>query len=77
VGEVDLSINGAINRLLEWPRSLFVMLALTAVAAVYREIEDRRGKLLPVASTDHADADADSDSDSGGDEDREREAVSV
>lgn len=48
VAEVDLNITGAVNRTLEWPRSLYVAIALTVVAAAYRAIEERRGRLLPV-----------------------------
>ncbi len=48
LAEVELHINGAVNRVLLWPRSLYVMIAVTVVAAVYQEFESRRGRLLPV-----------------------------
>ena len=52
VFEVNLRINGFVDAVLEWPRALWVMLALTAVAAVYQEVERRAGRLLPVAGHD-------------------------
>lgn len=49
VFELDFSINGAVNRVLEWPRSLWGAAVFTVVAATYRGYEARRGRLLPVA----------------------------
>jgi len=52
VFEVNLHINGLVDRAIEWPRALWGMLALTAIAAVYQEIERRAGRLLPVVAHD-------------------------
>lgn len=52
VFEVNLRINGAVDAVLEWPRALWVMLALTAIAAVYQEVERRAGRLLPAVAHD-------------------------
>jgi len=50
--EQDLRINRAVDAALEWPRAFWVMLGLTALAAIYQEYERRAGKLLPVAEHD-------------------------
>ena len=52
VFEVDLRVSAAVDAALEWPRSLWVMLGLTAIAAVYQEYERRAGRLLPVVDHD-------------------------
>ncbi len=52
VFELDLRINGAVDAALQWPRALWVMLGLTALAAVYHEYERRAGRLLPVVEHD-------------------------
>jgi hypothetical protein len=52
VFEVNLHVNGFVDAALEWPRALWVMLALTAIAAVYQEIERRAGRLLPAVAHD-------------------------
>jgi hypothetical protein len=52
VFEVNLGINGLVDRAIEWPRALWGMLALTAIAAVYQEVERRAGRLLPVVAHD-------------------------
>jgi hypothetical protein len=67
VWEVDAGIDGAIDRVVLWPRSLYMMIIITALAAVYREIESRRGALLPVgdhAATEDAEPSTDGDADS-------------
>ena len=46
--EWDLGINRAVDAALEWPRVLWVMIGVTAVAAAYRQHEQRAGRLLPV-----------------------------
>ena len=48
VFEVDAGINRLVDATLEWPRALWVMVVLTAVAAIYFEIERRADRLLPV-----------------------------
>jgi len=48
VFELDLGINGAVEFALEWPRALWSMIVVTAIAAGYREVERRAGRLLPV-----------------------------
>ncbi len=55
VFETDLNINGGIDTVLLWPRSLYVMIAVTAIAAIYREVESRAGRLLTVGADDSAD----------------------
>jgi hypothetical protein len=50
--ERDLRVNDAVDAALSWPRALWVMLALTAIAAVYQEIERRAGRLLPTVAHD-------------------------
>ena len=52
VFEQDLGINDGVDAVLKWPRALWVMLALTGVAAIYREFEARAGRLRPVAEHD-------------------------
>ena len=52
VFEVNLHINGFVDAVLEWPRALWAMLALTAIAAVYQEVERRSGRLLPTVAHD-------------------------
>ncbi len=52
VFEVDLRVSAAVDAALEWPRSLWVMLGLAALAAAYQEYERRAGRLLPVVGHD-------------------------
>ena len=52
VFEQDLGINRFIDAALEWPRAFWVMLVLTALAAIYQEYERRAGRLLPVVDHD-------------------------
>jgi hypothetical protein len=52
VFEVNLHVNRFVDAALEWPRALWVMLALTAIAAVYQEVERRAGRLLPAVAHD-------------------------
>jgi len=70
VFELDLKINRAVDEALQWPRAFWVMLALTAAAAVYHQVEQRRGRLLPVGRRD-TDADVADDADDGPDPDAE------
>jgi len=46
--ELDLRVSKLVDEGLEWPRALWIMLALTVVAAAYHEYEKRAGRLLPV-----------------------------
>ena len=69
VFEVDMGFNGAIDKALEWPRSLYVVIALTVVVVIYRQIEEKNGKLLPLVT-------ADDDAPQASDQD-DRETVSV
>ena len=50
--ERDLGVNRLVDSALKWPRAFWVMLGLTALAAVYQEYERRTGKLLPVVEHD-------------------------
>ena len=50
--ERDLGINDAVDAALYWPRALWAMLGLTALAVVYQEYERRAGRLLPVVDHD-------------------------
>lgn len=68
VFEVDMGFNGAIDKALEWPRSLYVVIALTVVAVIYRQIEEKNGNLLPLGTDDDAPEASDQD---------DRETVSV
>ncbi len=68
VFELNLGFNGAIDRALLWPRSLVIVVALTAVAVVYRRLEERRGRLLPLPAADDAEEASDQD---------DRESISV
>jgi hypothetical protein len=52
VAEVELHINGAVNRVLLWPRSLYAMIIVTFVAAGYQAYESRHRRLLPVEEPD-------------------------
>jgi hypothetical protein len=65
--ELDLKINAFVDAALEWPRAFWVMLAVTAVAALYREYERRAGRLLPVGepppSSDDDEPDQEPDAD--------------
>ena len=55
VFETDLNINGGIESLLLWPRSLWAMIIVTAIVAGYREFESRNGRLLPIGDADEGD----------------------
>lgn len=55
--EVEVGINTWVDRAILWPRSLYVMVGLTATAAAYHIVERRAGRLLPVASDVAADGD--------------------
>lgn len=68
--EVDMGFNGAVDKVLEWPRSLFVVIAVTVVAVIYRQIEAKNGNLLPLPASDDEDAPEASDQ-------TDRETVSV
>lgn len=50
VSENEVGINGLVDRVILWPRSLWVMTAVTGVAAVIYVVERRRDELLPTAS---------------------------
>lgn len=52
VFERNFGISGAVDAALEWPRSLWVMLGLSVLAAAYQEYERRAGRLLPVVQHD-------------------------
>ncbi len=52
VFEQDLGINDGVENALAWPRAFWVMLGLTALAAVYQQYEKRKGRLLPVVEHD-------------------------
>ena len=69
VFEIDMGFNGAIDKALEWPRSLWVVIVLTGVVVIYRQIEAKNGNLLPLAA-------ADDDASEASDHD-DRETVSV
>ena len=68
VFENDLNINGGIDAVLQWPRSLVVMVIVTALAAAYRQMEDTAGRLLPVGEEDADDTPEVGDGPTGGDE---------
>jgi hypothetical protein len=55
--ESDFGIDGWIDKAVLWPRSLWMMMLLTAIGAVYHLVERRAGRLLPMASqlTEHQD----------------------
>ena len=67
VFENDLNINGGIDAVLQWPRSLVGMIIVTALAAAYRQVEDNAGRLLPVGGSDDDASDA-GDGPAAGDE---------
>jgi hypothetical protein len=48
VFEVDIGFNGAVDKALQWPRSLSIVIALTVVVVIYRRVEEHRGRLLPL-----------------------------
>lgn len=60
ISETEVGINGLVDRVILWPRSLYAMIVVTGVAAAVYLLERRRGALLPTASA-HADADVDDD----------------
>jgi len=68
--ELDMGFNGAIDKALQWPRSLVVVVALTVLVAIYRQIEAKNGNLLPLPT------DADGSVPEASDDD-DRETVSV
>jgi hypothetical protein len=70
VFEVEFGFNGAIDKALQWPRSLFVVIALTVIVVIYRQIEEQRGRLLPLVLPESDDASEASD-------EEDRETVSV
>jgi hypothetical protein len=45
---VDLGMSTFVDPIVEWPRALFFVVALTVLCAGVRTWEDRRGRLLPV-----------------------------
>ena len=45
--ELDLKVNRGVDFVLEWPRALYAMAALTLLAGAYYWWEDRHGRLLP------------------------------
>lgn len=55
VTERAVGIDGLVDRVILWPRSLWAMVVVTAVAAGYHAVERRGGRLLPTASA-HPDA---------------------
>jgi hypothetical protein len=66
VFERDLGINRFVDAALEWPRALWVMVVVTALAAVYQGVERRAGRLLPVGERDTDASPDDADGDVGG-----------
>jgi HupE / UreJ protein len=46
---VDLAVGQTVEPFVQWPRSVVVVAALTVIAAAIRRVEQRRGRLLPVA----------------------------
>jgi hypothetical protein len=56
VGEVDLNFNGAVDRIIAWPRSLIAMTVLFVLSVAYRQFEASRGRLLPLGSADAEEA---------------------
>ena len=63
VFDLDLRVSKVVDAGLEWPRALWVMLALTGVAAAYHEYEKRAGRLLPVGERNRSDDDVQDQSD--------------
>lgn len=57
ISENEVGINGLVDRIILWPRSLWAMVIITGVAAAVYLVERRRGALLPTASA-HAEAEA-------------------
>ncbi len=72
VAEVEVGVNEWVDRVILWPRSLYVMIALTALAGVYHLVERRAGRLLPTAS-EHASGSDDRTFDDSDDSDDEIE----
>lgn len=54
VFSIDFGVDRLVEPVLEWPRSFFVILTLTVIAAGYYLFEKSRGNLLPVAGTSPA-----------------------
>lgn len=71
VFETDLNVNGAIDSVLQWPRSFYAMVVLTAIAAGYRQFEASRGRLLPLGDDGEDPAELDDHVDEPSDDDRE------
>lgn len=65
VFEVDAGINGAVDKALLWPRAFWVVMALTAIAAAYRQFEASRGRLLSLPTEEEIKGDAVADDDTG------------
>ncbi|MEM9042824.1 MAG: HupE/UreJ family protein [Actinomycetota bacterium] len=74
--ERDLGYNGAIDRVVQWPRSLIVLVVLTAIAAALFKREEAAGRLLDTRPDDAAD-DSDPSTGTGGDTDAESEPLPV
>ena len=53
--ELDFGTNDLAERIVKFPRSLFIVVAVTLAAAAYRRFEERRGRLLPVDDGGRAD----------------------
>jgi hypothetical protein len=61
--ELDLRVSKVVDEGLAWPRALWIMLALTIVAAAYHEYEKRAGRLLPVGERHRSADDVEDQSD--------------
>ena len=59
--EVDMGFNDLVDKVLLWPRSLFVVIVLTIAVVIYRQIEAQRGALLPLPESDEPSTDTDTE----------------
>ncbi len=57
--EVDMGFNDLVDKVLLWPRSLYAVIVLTVLVAIYRQIEAKAGRLIPLPT--EADATAETD----------------
>jgi hypothetical protein len=76
ISEREVGINGLVDRVILWPRSFWVMMGVTAVAAAFHLVERRRGALLPTASAKTA-ADPTDDVSASGSDQSDPEAMLV
>ncbi len=59
--EVDMGFNDLVDKVLLWPRSLYAVIVLTVLVAIYRQIEAKAGRLIPLPTEADDTAEIDED----------------